>query len=186
MELSLETGQSKFVVLLLFLNCLYSLIFLFVKWRQARGSCIKRGGVCERLSTGTCFFPFKAAPAAWGRFHAMGRIRALTAGHSHSNSGSKPRLQPTLQLMTTPDPGARHQMRILMDASQARNPLSHNENSCSLLSTCHGYYLCCSSVIQVPPEEPELLLQNLQSGGPRYCVVLMAAAGHFAGAVFQG
>ena len=88
--------------------------------------------------------------------------------------------------MTTPDPGARHQTRILMDASQARNPLSHNENSCSLLSACHGYYLCCSSVIQVPPEEPELLLQNLQSGGPRYCVVLMAAAGHFAGAVFQG
>ncbi|ELK17186.1 Ankyrin repeat and zinc finger domain-containing protein 1 [Pteropus alecto] len=39
---------------------------------------------------------------------------------------------------------------------------------------------------RLPPEEPELLLQNLQSGGPRHCVVLMAAAGHFAGAVFQG
>ncbi|XP_058389031.1 tRNA endonuclease ANKZF1 isoform X2 [Diceros bicornis minor] len=38
----------------------------------------------------------------------------------------------------------------------------------------------------VPPEEPELLLQNLPSGGPRSCVVLMAAAGHFAGAIFQG
>ncbi|KAF5922556.1 hypothetical protein HPG69_017929 [Diceros bicornis minor] len=46
--------------------------------------------------------------------------------------------------------------------------------------------LCCSSVVQVPPEEPELLLQNLPSGGPRSCVVLMAAAGHFAGAIFQG
>lgn len=40
--------------------------------------------------------------------------------------------------------------------------------------------------LQVPLEEPELLLQNLQSGGPRDCVVLMAAAGHFAGAIFQG
>ncbi|XP_059559194.1 tRNA endonuclease ANKZF1 isoform X2 [Myotis daubentonii] len=39
---------------------------------------------------------------------------------------------------------------------------------------------------QVLPEESELLLRNLQSGGPRHCVVLMAAAGHFAGAIFQG
>ncbi|XP_027947994.1 ankyrin repeat and zinc finger domain-containing protein 1 isoform X3 [Eumetopias jubatus] len=38
----------------------------------------------------------------------------------------------------------------------------------------------------VPPEEPELLLRNLQNGGPRHSVVLMAAAGHFAGAIFQG
>lgn len=41
-------------------------------------------------------------------------------------------------------------------------------------------------VVQVSPGEPEMLLQNLQSGGPRHCVVLMAAAGHFAGAIFQG
>nr|XP_040123808.1 ankyrin repeat and zinc finger domain-containing protein 1 isoform X7 [Ictidomys tridecemlineatus] len=39
---------------------------------------------------------------------------------------------------------------------------------------------------QVPPEEAELLLQNLQNRGPRCCVVLLAAAGHFAGAIFQG
>ncbi|KAG8520884.1 Ankyrin repeat and zinc finger domain-containing protein 1 [Galemys pyrenaicus] len=45
---------------------------------------------------------------------------------------------------------------------------------------------CCTSAIQVPPEESEVLLQNLRSGGPRCCVVLMAAAGHFAGAIFQG
>ncbi|XP_061241628.1 tRNA endonuclease ANKZF1 isoform X2 [Bos javanicus] len=43
-----------------------------------------------------------------------------------------------------------------------------------------------STYCVVPLEEPELLLQNLQSGGPRDCVVLMAAAGHFAGAIFQG
>ncbi|XP_008057063.2 ankyrin repeat and zinc finger domain-containing protein 1 isoform X2 [Carlito syrichta] len=47
-------------------------------------------------------------------------------------------------------------------------------------------YRCVLGPHQVPPEEAELLLQNLQNGGPRYCVVLMAAAGHFAGAVFQG
>ncbi|XP_039700762.1 tRNA endonuclease ANKZF1 isoform X1 [Pteropus medius] len=47
-------------------------------------------------------------------------------------------------------------------------------------------YRCVLGPRQLPPEEPELLLQNLQSGGPRHCVVLMAAAGHFAGAVFQG
>ncbi|XP_036028672.1 ankyrin repeat and zinc finger domain-containing protein 1 isoform X4 [Onychomys torridus] len=39
---------------------------------------------------------------------------------------------------------------------------------------------------KIPPEKAELLLQSLQSGGPRYYVVLMAAAGHFAGAIFQG
>ncbi|XP_077011317.1 tRNA endonuclease ANKZF1 isoform X1 [Tamandua tetradactyla] len=47
-------------------------------------------------------------------------------------------------------------------------------------------YRCVLGPHQVPPEEAELLLQNLQSGGPAYCVVLMAAAGHFAGAIFQG
>ncbi|CAD7686174.1 unnamed protein product [Nyctereutes procyonoides] len=47
-------------------------------------------------------------------------------------------------------------------------------------------YRCVLGPRQVPPEEPELLLQNLQNGGPRSYVVLMAAAGHFAGAIFQG
>nr|XP_003925555.1 ankyrin repeat and zinc finger domain-containing protein 1 isoform X1 [Saimiri boliviensis boliviensis]XP_003925556.1 ankyrin repeat and zinc finger domain-containing protein 1 isoform X1 [Saimiri boliviensis boliviensis] len=47
-------------------------------------------------------------------------------------------------------------------------------------------YRCVLGPHQNPPEEAELLLQNLQSRGPRDCVVLMAAAGHFAGAIFQG
>ncbi|KAM5270923.1 tRNA endonuclease ANKZF1 isoform 1-T2 [Hipposideros larvatus] len=47
-------------------------------------------------------------------------------------------------------------------------------------------YRCVLGPHQVSPGEPELLLQNLRSGGPRHCVVLMAAAGHFAGAIFQG
>ncbi|XP_008997785.1 tRNA endonuclease ANKZF1 isoform X3 [Callithrix jacchus] len=47
-------------------------------------------------------------------------------------------------------------------------------------------YRCVLGPHQDPPEEAELLLQNLQNRGPRDCVVLMAAAGHFAGAIFQG
>ncbi|KAL1770605.1 ankyrin repeat and zinc finger protein domain-containing protein 1 isoform X1 [Sigmodon hispidus] len=47
-------------------------------------------------------------------------------------------------------------------------------------------YRCVLGPHQVPPEKAELLLKNLQSGGPRYYVVLMAASGHFAGAIFQG
>ncbi|XP_072817797.1 tRNA endonuclease ANKZF1 isoform X1 [Vicugna pacos] len=45
-------------------------------------------------------------------------------------------------------------------------------------------YRCILGPRQLPLEEPELLLQSLQNRGPS--VVLMAAAGHFAGAVFQG
>ena len=49
---------------------------------------------------------FRAALAAYGGSQARGRIGATAAGlcHSHSNSGSKPRLQTTPQLTTTPDP----------------------------------------------------------------------------------
>ncbi|XP_031223907.1 ankyrin repeat and zinc finger domain-containing protein 1 isoform X3 [Mastomys coucha] len=47
-------------------------------------------------------------------------------------------------------------------------------------------YRCVLGPHQISPEKAELLLQNLQTGGPRHYVVLMAAAGHFAGAIFQG
>ena len=47
-----------------------------------------------------------AAPAAYGGSQARGLIGAVATGlhHSHSNAGSEPRLQPTPQLMATPDP----------------------------------------------------------------------------------
>ena len=47
-----------------------------------------------------------AAPTAYGGSQARGRIGAVAAGlhQSHSNVGSEPRLQPTPQLMATPDP----------------------------------------------------------------------------------
>ena len=46
-----------------------------------------------------------AAPAAYEGSQARGRIGAVATGlrQSHSNAGSEPRLQPTLQLTATPD-----------------------------------------------------------------------------------
>ena len=52
------------------------------------------------------FFAFsRAAFVAYGGSQARGLIGAVAAGpyHSYSNSGSNPRLQPTPQLMATPD-----------------------------------------------------------------------------------
>ena len=51
-------------------------------------------------------FLFRATPVAYGSSQARGRIRAAVAGlhHSHSNAGSKLSLQPTPQLLATPDP----------------------------------------------------------------------------------
>ena len=67
-----------------------------------------------------CFFAISwAAPAAYGDSQARGLIRAVVAGlcQSHSNAGSKPRLQPTSQLSW--------QCRILNPLSKARDQ-THN------------------------------------------------------------
>ena len=52
------------------------------------------------------FFFFRAAPTVYRSSQARGRIRAVAASlhHSHSNARSKPHLQPTPQLMATPNP----------------------------------------------------------------------------------
>ena len=46
-----------------------------------------------------------AAPMAYGSSQARGRIGGVATGlrQSHSNMGSEPHLQPTPQLMATPD-----------------------------------------------------------------------------------
>ena len=51
-------------------------------------------------------FLFRATPVACGSSQARGRIRAAadSLGHSQGNVGSEPHLQPTPQLMATPDP----------------------------------------------------------------------------------
>ena len=56
-----------------------------------------------------CLFAISwAAPAVYGGSQARGQIGAIATGlrhtHSHSNVGSEPHLQPTPQLMATPDP----------------------------------------------------------------------------------
>ena len=62
--------------------------------------------------TGNFFFPRLfftiswAASAAYGGSQARGLVEALASGlcHSHSNTGSEPRLRPTQQLTAMPDP----------------------------------------------------------------------------------
>ena len=50
------------------------------------------------------FAIYWATPAAYGGSQARGQIGAASLCQSHSNAGSKPRLQPTPQLMALPDP----------------------------------------------------------------------------------
>ena len=52
------------------------------------------------------YYLFRAAHTAHGSSQVRGYIGAAATGlnHSHSNSGSKPCLQPTPQLRETPDP----------------------------------------------------------------------------------
>ena len=52
------------------------------------------------------FLLFRATPVACESSQARGPIRATAASlhHSYSNAGSKPHLQPTPQLVATPDP----------------------------------------------------------------------------------
>ena len=48
----------------------------------------------------------RASPGAYGGSQARGPTGAVAASlhHSHSNSGSEPRLRPAPQLTATPDP----------------------------------------------------------------------------------
>ena len=105
------------------------------------------------------FFPFRAAPAAYGSYRAGGRTRATAAGlcHSHSNARSKPWLWPTPQLMATPDPDplseARDRTYILMDTSQIRfgcttmgtSNLHLNLNDTSKYSFVFCFLISCHS-----------------------------------------
>ena len=72
-----------------------------------------------------CFFClFRAAPAAYGDSQDRGQIRAVAAclRQSHSNVGSKPRLQSTPQLTATPDP-------VPTERGQGSNPQPHGSQS---------------------------------------------------------
>ena len=82
-KLKLSTVIAGF--LLLFLFCFVLSLFCFVL-------------VC-------CLFS-RAAPTAYGRSQTRGLIGAVAASlcHSHSNTGSELRLQPTPQLTAMPNP----------------------------------------------------------------------------------
>ena len=75
---------------------------------QVRG----QGWATRKLLNITFFFFFglfafsRVTPTAYGGSQARGLIRAIAAGlhHSHSNVGSKLRLQPTPRLTATTDP----------------------------------------------------------------------------------
>ena len=90
-----------------------------------------------------CFF-LRAAPVAFGRSRARGWMGAAAARlyHSHSNTGSEPHLQPTTQLLATPDPKPTEQGQGLNLHHQwilvtVLNLLSHNGKACMCLTgTC--------------------------------------------------
>ena len=92
----------------------------------------------------------RATPVAYGGSQARGLIGAVAASlrHSHSNARSEPRLQPTLQLMATPDPRPTEQgqgSNLCLHGYQSYSfPLSHNGNSQSY------YFLKISSTAATP------------------------------------
>ena len=85
-------------------------------------------GAQESPTSAPIFFFFsclRATPLAHSGSQAKGQIGAAAAGlhHSHSNTGSKQRLQPTQELMAlilNPLREARDQTLILMDTSRVR------------------------------------------------------------------
>ena len=65
--------------------------------------------IAHEPSLALCFFfsfLFRAVPTTCRSSQARGLIRTIPAGlcHTHSNTGSKPCLPPTPQLMAIPDP----------------------------------------------------------------------------------
>ena len=107
--------------------------------------------VCNNCESVFSFLLFWAAPEAYGGSQARGQTRPIAASllHSHSNTGPKPRLLPTLQLtamrcLQTVDPTlglnppgeARDRICVLRDARQIRYLLSHDGNAHSESSLC--------------------------------------------------
>ena len=78
------------------------------KWQGVKGLCLggkKTSGEVSFFGLFVSLLFLWAASAAHGGSQARGQIGAVAAGlhHSHSNTGSEARLQPTPQLMATSD-----------------------------------------------------------------------------------
>ncbi|XP_074047414.1 tRNA endonuclease ANKZF1 [Macrotis lagotis] len=137
----------------------------------------------------------------WHRFNLKQRLRARPAlsapefekrsraGDFSSISGSDDSdSDPDSDPDADPDPG---KVELEEGAQlEGRDPRRGLAPHRVLFQNAQGQFLsafrCLLGPRQDPTEEAELLLQALQGGGPRCCAVLMAAAGHFAGAVFRG
>ena len=59
---------------------------------------------CKTFLCFLFFWPFRAAPSAYGGSQARNLMGAAGLHQSHSNAGSEPHLPPTPQLRATPDP----------------------------------------------------------------------------------
>ena len=90
---------------------------------------------------------FRATPTVYGGYQARGLIGTVAAGlcHSYSNARSELCLQPTPQLMTTPDPSPTEWGQGLNSqphGSQSKSfLLNHDGNSCFLNV---AFFLCFS------------------------------------------
>ncbi|XP_051839467.1 ankyrin repeat and zinc finger domain-containing protein 1 [Antechinus flavipes] len=127
----------------------------------------------------------------WHRFNLKQRLRGRpplaahefekqsSSGDLSSISGSEDSDSDLDQeeLENMPNPGGREAPRVF-------HP--HRVLFCNAQGQFLSAYRCLLGPRQEPPEEAEVLSKALQAGGPQCCVVLMAAAGHFAGAVFRG
>ena len=90
-------------------RCLISLFWSYNSYFPVHGNflgLLNSGNLCFFVLFCFVFCLFRAVPIAYGGSQARGWIGAVTAGlcHSHSNLGSKLRLQPTPQLSATLDP----------------------------------------------------------------------------------
>ena len=76
------------------------------KSNKTKSKSINKMSMKTYISIITLFIFFRATPVAYGGSQARCLIGATAAGlcHSYRNARSKLRLQPTPQLMATPDP----------------------------------------------------------------------------------
>ena len=70
------------------------------------GCCLKEKQILEDFFFFFLFAFSRAAPKAYGGSQARGLIGAVAASlrHSHSNARSEPRMRPTPQVTSRPDP----------------------------------------------------------------------------------
>jgi len=109
-------------------------------------ACQKKGHLILLLIYLFIYLLFRAKPVAYGRSQARGWIRAVAAGLHHRHS-PMPDLSRICDIhhnlwqhqILNPLSEARNWTCLLMDTSQARNPLNHNGNSLYYIFSCTVY-----------------------------------------------